>query len=185
MKTILLTVLLLGSSFANADVIESLNKLGNIINNNVPKENRPQLQRAFDKLANDIYSLQCDDGSSSKAIYSAACHVDDDAEFDADQSIIGTLRGSIDTLLADCKFAATARYGANSSSGLINIQIVQPVKSGVTGSCNVDNDVEFDAGQYVLGQLSATSLVEIEKECAKLSKGMFGNNSSSGVVGVK
>ena len=71
MKSLLATVFatLLCVSFANADVDSSLRRLENVIKNNVPANNRPQLLEAFDKLTADLNKLQCvDEGAQQSSL---------------------------------------------------------------------------------------------------------------------
>ncbi|MBY0386508.1 hypothetical protein K2X05_15230 [bacterium] len=75
MKTILLTVLLLGASFANADVNSSLTKLGNVIQNNVPEKNRGPLIEAYNKLVDDLNKLECASDDSTTQQKRSDCEV--------------------------------------------------------------------------------------------------------------
>jgi hypothetical protein len=75
MKALLLTAMLLGTSFANADVNASLKTLENLIKNNVPEKSKGPLLEAYDNLVNELNNLQCATDESTNQQNRSDCQV--------------------------------------------------------------------------------------------------------------
>lgn len=120
--------------------------------------------------------------ASAAALFQADCWIDDDLDFDWGQTNAGRVYGtSTFQLRADCQLAAQAQFGAQGSSDIRDIVPVPGSARQVQARCWLDDDTDFDWGQYDAGNLIGTSTYELRQECQLLAQSRYGNNGSSGL----
>jgi len=136
------------------------------------------------KESEDLITGQCESGQ--EIVYEGECQLDDDAQFDANQVIAGTLRArSVKDLLDQCQSLAVASYGSNGSSGLAKFKIAGEIPEELqVAECHVDDDADFTANQTVVGLLAAESVEELSAECNLFAKAMYKGNGSSGIMNI-
>lgn len=144
MKTILFTVLLLGASFANADVSSSLTKLGNVIQNNVPEKNRGPLIEAYNKVVDELNKLQCVSDGSANQKKRSDCEIKRDifGNFIVSQNEIAISQYSYPNILdAKADFDNLVRAGVC-------------INGTIASECKVEKDM---FGNYIVKRLGSVA----------------------------
>jgi hypothetical protein len=127
-------------------------------------------------------------GRISNKVLKAVCHIDDDVEFDFNQKVVGTIYASTIEDLEDlCQKKATKAYGSNGSSGLkdVKVHMEYPAGSLLTATCHIDDDIEFDRNQKVIGAIYGSSMESLVNNCQKIAKKNYGSKGSSGIEDMK
>jgi len=119
--------------------------------------------------------------------YEAICHVDDDSNFDYGQEVVGKVEGyTLSAVLGECESISNAMYGNYSSFGIKELVPVGRVPSGYRiGECWVDDDANFDFGQFLIGQVVGASIQDLTSQCLQTAKSIFGSVGSSGVKNIE
>lgn len=114
--------------------------------------------------------------------YQVTCEIDDDLQFDPGQFSMGTLIGySLSQIAQDCALLAEFRYGGNGSSGIQITKSATPNPGMVSAQCEIDDDLQFDRGQFSVGTLVGYSIQQLDQDCAYMAQLRFGQNGSSGL----
>lgn len=118
--------------------------------------------------------------SGSGNMVQAECWLDDDSDFDFDQTSGGNLMGrSTAEIRRECSVMAKQRFGANSSSAIRNAKLITGSSGLVQGHCWLDDDPAFDEGQTDGGIVFGWSSLRLREECAWVATQRWGAQGSS------
>lgn len=119
---------------------------------------------------------------TGQATYSAKCGIDNDREFTYNQGSGGTIEGTLDQIMRECKVRAEASFGRNSSSGLSKVRVLTaPAHYTTAIECWIDDDPSFTMGQIRIGVLKGTSTQDVLNSCKKIAKDSYGSKGSAGL----
>lgn len=135
-----------------------------------------QLERELDDLRNPPAPF---------AQYQAECHIDDDPGMTFGQFVMGTMNGSLQQIMNDCKSIAVSQYGSNSSQGLQKIKFIGDTFGMTSAECHIDDDPGITYDQFNMGRLYGSNIQEVISNCQELARFTFGSNSSSGIRNVR
>jgi len=112
----------------------------------------------------------------------ATCHIDDDNDFNFDQSVAGQVRGlTVEQLIADCRALSQAAYGARGTSGIKGLQVLNAPRDAVLAECHIDDDTDFSFDQLIIGQVTGSNFVDTIRQCRTIAASVFGPRGSAGV----
>jgi len=135
-----------------------------------------QLERELDDLRNP---------PAPYGQYQAECHIDDDPGMTFGQFVMGTMTGSLQQIMNDCKSIAVSQYGSNSSNGLQKIKFIGDTFGMTSAECHIDDDPGITYDQFNMGRLYGNNIQEVISNCQELARFTFGSNSSSGIRNVR
>lgn len=117
-----------------------------------------------------------------KVIISAKCEIDDDVDFTPGQMSGGTLKGAnVQAILADCEAVARANGSSAYSFGISDLKVVQKPGNFVQATCQIDDDVDFTADQFNVGELAGRDFGDIMTQCKLIAKSVYKANGSAGI----
>lgn len=119
---------------------------------------------------------------NNRVIMSAKCEVDDDVDFNPGQADGGTIKGpNIRAILADCEAIARAQGSSGYSFGISTIQIVQKPANYVQAKCEIDDDPDFNPGQFALGSIAGRDFGDVMTQCKSIAHATYKEKGSAGI----
>lgn len=115
-----------------------------------------------------------------QVIHQAECWIDDDPDFDFGQRSAGVVKGTIQQIVSECEFRGHSTY-PNGSAGLKDLVAIDDTTGYDKYECHVDDDLDFDFGQDVIGNIYGNSSRDATEACAAIARMMYGDKGSSGI----
>ncbi len=113
------------------------------------------------------------------APFKATCHVDDDSDFNYNQTVLGDLSGnSLKEVFKKCESLAETIHPKENSAGLKNLEIKAKRSERVKARCYIsehDGSLAFNSDHFT-GEFYGRNLLEVQDRCqdlASLTHGMF------------
>lgn len=122
-----------------------------------------------------------------RILHKGICEVDDDPNFDRGQDVVGQVTGStVAELYTQCAQIAEIRYGDRGSFGVFEIELIEENLRSTdhVGICEVDDDSNFDRGQFVIGRIAAPHFSELYMSCKKAASAMHPDSNTFAVFEV-
>lgn len=124
--------------------------------------------------------------ASMHAEMSAKCEIDDDPDFTPGQILGKTLMAeSVQELISECDAVAKASGVKNYSSAISNVKVVNKPLDYVQATCEIDDDLDFTSGQFLVGEIVGKTFLEISAGCKSIAKATYGAKGSAGIKNPK
>lgn len=117
--------------------------------------------------------------------YQATCQIDNDNQFDYDQTDMGQLTGTLSQIRYECYKLAQSIHGEDSSAGISNIKLISSAKGLKSAVCHIDDDINFNYDQATPGRLYGTTIDEITSECQKTAYLPYKEYATSGLKEIR
>ena len=178
------------SSELNRELLQTSSRVQTVIRQNLSEMTTREKERVISLLGQieDIALGQSHPGPGpirpprpDQMRYEATCHIDDDSDFTYDQYVAGTVRGSnVAELFDECMALGRAMYANRAiSTGIKNLSSTYSSRAYRSAECQIDDDRDFTANQFVIGTVVGESVQDMVNQCQYIAQSTFGSKGSS------